>query len=103
MKITHNIECEKLWLSQEKFTEQVLERFNMQHAKPISSPLASHFKFSRKNYPHSEEEREDMSSITYSTAIGSLMYPMVSTRPDIVHVVSVVSRYLSNPLWDDVK
>ena len=44
--------------------------------------------------------------ITYSSMIGSLMLPMVSTRPDIAHVVSVASRYLSNPgtpNWDAIK
>ena len=96
MKITRNRECGKLWLSQEKYIERVLERFNMHNAKPVSTPLASHFKLCRKDCPHTEQEKEEMSSIPYSSAIGSLMYAMVSTRPDIAHVVSVVSRYLSN-------
>ena len=38
-----------------------------------------------------------MSNIPYSNAVGSLMYAMVCTRPDISHAVSVVSRYMSNP------
>lgn len=47
-----------------------------------------------------------MSTIPYSSAVGSLMYAMVCTRPDIAHSVGVVSRYLSNPgkvHWDAVK
>ena len=78
----------------------------MYNAKPVNTPLGSHFKLCRKDFPHTEQEKEEMSSIPYSSAIGSLMYAMVSTRPDIAHVVSVVSRYLSNPgksHWDAVK
>ena len=37
-----------------------------------------------------------MKKISYASAVESLMYAMVCTRPDIAHVVGVVSRYLSN-------
>ena len=33
----------------------------------------------------------------YASAIGSLMYAMVCTRPNITHAVGVVSRYMSRP------
>ncbi|KAL5538348.1 hypothetical protein UlMin_042297 [Ulmus minor] len=38
-----------------------------------------------------------MSKIPYSNAIGSLMYSMVSTIPNLSFVMSVLSRYMSNP------
>ena len=47
-----------------------------------------------------------MSAIPYSSAVGSLMYAMVCTRPDIAHAVGTVSRFLSNPgkeHWEAVK
>ena len=47
-----------------------------------------------------------MSRVPYANAIGSLMYAMVYTRPDISHVVGVVSRYMHNPgkdHWEAVK
>ena len=37
-----------------------------------------------------------MSRVPYSSAVGSLMYAMVCTRPDIAHSVGVVSRYMKN-------
>ena len=106
MQITRDRESKKLWLSQETYIERILERFNMQHSKPVSTPLATHFKLSRKCCPVTEEERDEMSSIPYASAVGSLMYAMVSTRPDIAHAVGTVSRYLSNPgksHWNAVK
>ena len=33
----------------------------------------------------------------YASVVGSLMYVMACTRPDIAHAVEVVSRFLSNP------
>ena len=47
-----------------------------------------------------------MSRVPYSSVVGSLMYAMVFTRPDIAHVVGVVSRYMNNPgkeHWEAVK
>ena len=35
--------------------------------------------------------------MSYASAIGSLMYAMLYTRPDIYYVVGVVSRFQSNP------
>ena len=47
-----------------------------------------------------------MSKMPYTSAIGTLMYAMVCTRPDIAHAVGVVSRFMSRPgkqHWEVVK
>ena len=47
-----------------------------------------------------------MAKVPYSSAVGSLMYAMICTRPDIAFAVGVVSRYMSNPgkkHWEVVK
>jgi len=38
-----------------------------------------------------------MSHVPYASAVRSIMYVMVCTRPDISQAVSVVSRYMVNP------
>jgi len=43
MKIHKNIQEGKLFLSQKKYIEKVLERFGMLDAKPVKTPLAAHF------------------------------------------------------------
>lgn len=68
----------------------------MINAKPVLYPLASHFKLSNEQCPSSEKEKQEMKKIPYGSAIGSLMYAMVCTRPDLAHSVGVVSRFLSN-------
>jgi hypothetical protein len=84
-------------LSQGEYIEKVLERFRMQNAKPVSTPLANHFKLTKEMCPKTQEEIEYMSKVPYSSAVGSLMYAMVFTRPDIAHVVGVVRKYMNNP------
>ncbi|XP_070019638.1 secreted RxLR effector protein 161-like [Nicotiana sylvestris] len=47
--------------------------------------------------PKIDEEMEQMSSVPYSSVVGSIMYDMVCTRPDISHAISVMSRYMACP------
>ena len=86
-----------LKLSQSEYVKKVLSRFNMNKAKLVSTPLGSHFKLSKEQSPKTEEERDHMSKVSYASAIDSLMYAMVCTRPDIAHAVGVVSRFMSRP------
>jgi hypothetical protein len=63
-------------------------------------------KLSADQFPKTHEEEEDMSHVPYAIAVGSLMYAMVCTRPNIAHVVGVLSRYMSKPgkeHWTTVK
>ncbi|RVW18114.1 Retrovirus-related Pol polyprotein from transposon TNT 1-94 [Vitis vinifera] len=64
-------------------------------AKLVSTPLGSHFKLSKEQSPKIGEERDHMSKVPYASTIGSLMYAMVCTRPDIAHAVGIVSRFMS--------
>ena len=60
----------------------------------------------KEQLPKTEAEKAEMEDIPYASAVGSIMYAMVCTRPDIAHAVGVVSRYMSNPgiqHWEAVK
>ena len=91
MRIIRDKEQGILKLSQEEYVKKVLKRFNMQDAKPVSTPFAAHFKLYKLLSPKNEQEIEYMKKVPYAYAIGSLMYAILSTRPDIAHFVGVVS------------
>ena len=75
----------------------MLSRFRVNDAKPRTTPLANHFKLSKEQPPKTAEEHDHMALVPYAAAVGSLMYAMVCTRPDIAHAVGVFSRYMANP------
>ncbi|KAK8662670.1 hypothetical protein V6N13_024561 [Hibiscus sabdariffa] len=56
--------------------------------------------------PSTPQERERMSQTPYASAIGSIMYAMICTRPDLLYALSMTSRYQVNPdegHWTAVK
>lgn len=77
-----------------------------EETKPVSTPLAPYFKLSANMSLKDEVEKEYMSRVPYASIVGSLMYAIVCTRPDISHVVGIVRRYIHNPgreHWQAVK
>ena len=76
-----------LGLSQKAYIEKVLKRFRMKDCTPIVAPIIKEDKFSMNQYPHNELERKQMKNISYASAVGSLMYAQVCTRPDIELIV----------------
>ncbi|KAK8614815.1 hypothetical protein V6N13_068605 [Hibiscus sabdariffa] len=46
--------------------------------------------------PSTPQERERMSQTPYASAIGSIMYAMICTRPDLSYALSMTSRYQAN-------
>ena len=96
----------RITLSQQQYLSKVLDRFNMNKAKPVSTPLAPHFKLSKEQSPKTESERIYMDKVPYASCVGSLMYAMVCTRPDLAQAMSIVSRFISDPgesHWDALK
>ena len=63
----------------------------------MDTPIYKSLSLSRDMCSKTLEEKEKMSKIPYVSAVGSLMYVMMCTRPNICYVVGLVSQYQSNP------
>ncbi|KAK9098657.1 hypothetical protein Syun_025702 [Stephania yunnanensis] len=97
VKIKRDRSKKMLALSQEPYIKKILERFHMQDCKPIDTPITKDQGLNQRMCPKTPHEREQMAKVPYTSAVGSLMYAMMCTRPDICFVVGMVSRYQANP------
>ena len=98
MGIEQNRTSKTLWLSQSDYIHKVRKRFNMpDNVKPTSTPLPTTIRLLDRDSPSTEEERKQNGKIPWASAIGSIMYTMVATRPHLAYVVGVINRYMSNP------
>ena len=95
-----------LGLSQVGYIDKVLEQFSMQNSKKRLLLFRHGVPLSDDQRPKTLEEENTMRQVPYASVVGSLMYAILCTRPDINYPVGMVSRYLSNPgpkHWQVVK
>ncbi|XP_062116409.1 secreted RxLR effector protein 161-like [Humulus lupulus] len=95
-----------LILSQDDYKRKILSKFSMKEAKTTKQPMTNQFYLSKEQCPKTQAEIEAMSKVPYSNAVGSIMYLMVCTRPDLAYAISILSKYMSNPggeHWEAMK
>jgi Reverse transcriptase (RNA-dependent DNA polymerase)/gag-polypeptide of LTR copia-type/Pol polyprotein, beta-barrel domain/GAG-pre-integrase domain/Integrase core domain/Domain of unknown function (DUF4219)/Zinc knuckle len=79
-------------LSQKMYIEKILERFGMQNAKGNSLPMPAKMKLEKRKDGEASVDRTE-----YQELIGSLMYAMIATRPDIAYTVGKLSQFCADP------
>ena len=94
MEIKRNCVDRKLWVNHRKYIETILNKFNMQECKLVKVPTLVGVRLYAEQCLKTQEEEEYMSCVPYASVVGSLMYATVCTRPNITHVVGVLSRYI---------
>lgn len=80
-------------LHQRSYAEEVLERFGMQQSKPVATPVSK----------IDSESPEVCKNTPYMSLVGSIMFLMVATRPDLAFAVNILSRALHAPTEDHWK
>nr|GFA36965.1 retrovirus-related Pol polyprotein from transposon TNT 1-94 [Tanacetum cinerariifolium] len=106
MEIVRDRSRKILRVSQSGYISKILNNFRIDNGKSVQMLLGGHFNLSLKDCLIRDCDVERMSKVPYANAIGSLMYLMVCTRPDIAYAVSIVSEYLANLVknhWEAVK
>jgi transposase InsO family protein len=96
MRVRRSIKDGWLTIDQEEYAKEVLQKFGMWESKPQQIPMSTEMKLTQRDCPK-EDEKYKMEDVPYRSVIGSLMYLMVSTRPDLAAALSILSRFLANP------
>ena len=85
-------------IDQVDYLKKVLERFQMTNAKPTQTPLPSNWDLKEN------KGKATAAEITcYQSIIGSLLYLMIGTHPDISYAVTHLSQFSTNPSEDHYK
>ncbi|KAJ9545056.1 hypothetical protein OSB04_024763 [Centaurea solstitialis] len=97
IKINRNRSRRLIGRSQSTYMDMILKRFRMDESKKGFIPMQHGIVLSKAKCPVSSQDQDKMKSIPYASAIGSIMYATICTRPDVAYLVSVTSRYQQNP------
>ena len=81
-------------IHQRQYIQKVLSDFGMETCQPKSTPVNPK---QILNHRPDEVPPDEEAKARYATAIGSLMYLMVGTRPDIAFALGTLSRFTSQP------
>ena len=86
-------QSDKVMLTQDGYITKVLEKFNMKHCKPVSTPMVPNENIHEYKKLNNDEDTPQ----GYRELIGSLLYLANGTRPDIAFAVNQLSQYVTNP------
>ena len=81
----------KLFVSQEKYLQDVLLRFNMEDCNAVKQPLPTGF----RPIAATDEEHQVAKHLPYAQVVGSILYASIISCPDLAHPAGVLSRFLS--------
>lgn len=69
------------------------KKFILEESKKIYLPMCHSFTLSKCMCPKTDEELQTMTLVPYASAICSILYCMISTKPDIDFAPSFLGRY----------
>ena len=90
LEIERDSKDKRITLHQSIYSSRILEKFGMQDSKPAATPMATVQEFGKND--GGEVDIRD-----YQSMIGSVMYLMVGTRPDLAYAIGVLSCFSANP------
>jgi hypothetical protein len=88
-----------LFLHQHFYLENLLHSTGMADCNPVATPLPLNYQ-TAADFTENVEPL-DTKIYPYRQILGSLMYAMVATRPDLAFAVTVLSKTMQNPRWCD--
>ena len=83
MRIYRDRSKRLLDLSQSTYIDTMLKRFNMENSKKGYLLIGYGISLSKRDCPITPQEREHMGRVPYASIVGSIMYAMTCTRPDV--------------------
>jgi len=101
VKVVQDHKTGSVWIGQQSYTESILRRFGMEDAKKIRTPVDTSTKLVKGAVEDTCVDQQ-----LYQSAVGSLLYLSIATRPDITYAVSNVAKFCAKPTkehWVAVK
>ena len=92
VKVVQDQKAGSVWIGQQSYTENILRKFGMEDAKSIRTPVDTSTKLIKGG-----NEATSVDQQLYQSAVGSLLYLSVATRPDITYAVSNVAKFCAKP------
>ncbi|GKC60081.1 retrotransposon protein, putative, ty1-copia subclass [Tanacetum coccineum] len=84
-------------LGQSAYMDKILKRYKMDNSKRGHIPMQERLDLNKTQGASTPEEVKRMQNVPYASAVGSIMYAVRCTRPDVVFAQNITSRFQQNP------
>nr|GEX08960.1 retrotransposon protein, putative, Ty1-copia subclass [Tanacetum cinerariifolium] len=86
-----------IFLCQSAYIEKILKQYCVENSKRRSIPMQEKLKLSKSQGASTPAELKRMKNVPYASTVGSIMYDVRCTRPDVAFAQNVKSRFQQNP------
>ncbi|GJX69917.1 retrovirus-related pol polyprotein from transposon TNT 1-94 [Tanacetum coccineum] len=93
-------------LSQSAYMDKILKSYRMDNSKRGHIPMQERLDLNKIQDASTPEEVKRMQNVPYTSVVGSIMYAVTCTRPDVAFALNITSRFQQNlgePHWTVVK
>ncbi|GJX05969.1 retrotransposon protein, putative, ty1-copia subclass [Tanacetum coccineum] len=84
-------------LSQNAYMDKILKRYKMDNSKRGYIPMQERLDLNKSQGAQTPKEVNRMKNVPYASAVGSIMYAVRCTRPDVAFAQNITSRFQQNP------
>ena len=86
-----------LSISQEAYINSIVCWFNLEDAKPLSTPINSNTHLLKDDCPITIKDKQEMKNMPYREIVGALNWLALGSHPDITFVIGQLAQFLENP------
>ena len=105
-EIRRDRESRTISINQRAYIERMVEKFSLTNAKKVTTPMEPNVQFSVDQSPSTTNQLARMKGVPYSEAIGSVLWPVVVSRPDAAYAIGILAQFIQNPgsaHWEALK
>ncbi|GJZ20808.1 retrotransposon protein, putative, ty1-copia subclass [Tanacetum coccineum] len=84
-------------LCQSAYIEKILKRYLMDNSKRGSIPMQEKLRLSKSQGASTPAELKRIQNVSYASDVGSIMYAVRCTHPDVAFAQNITSRFQQNP------
>jgi hypothetical protein len=75
----------------------MVDKFKLTNAQWVMTPMEHGAQFTKEQGPSTPMQAMCMQGIPYAEAIGSILWPVMVSRPDTAYAVGILSQFIQNP------
>ncbi|GJR43388.1 retrotransposon protein, putative, ty1-copia subclass [Tanacetum coccineum] len=97
IKIYRNRSKRLIRLFQNAYMDKILKRYKMDNSKRGHIPMQERLDLNKSQGAQTPKEVNRMKNVPYASAVGSIIYAVRCTRPDVAFAQNMTSRFQQNP------